>query len=992
MRKAPEILIVEDSRTQREHLRHLLEGAGYQVAAAENGQMALDMIDSGKIRPGIVVSDVVMPVLDGFAFCRNLKSRPEWSKTPVVLVTDLDGPDNVIKSLECGADNFITKPYNDATLANRINYLLINHEMRSQQQSRLGLEIEIGGRRHLVTSERQQILDLLLSTYDEAAHLNQSLREKQEALTQSYRQLDELFAVTRALNECRTLEEVAGCALDALATIEGIEKAWLVLVDGAGMRLMAGGTTEVESANQFRPALCECLRAATSMKEEPVVSIDACDCCDLGGPARLPRKHQSIPLRVGGEVVGAISFTSTEGADRTTILDAIGRFEQQFASALARARLHDELDRRVQQKTAELIASEQRFRDFSEVASDWLWETDSESRFTYFSNSDLADLPEGSSAAVRPTTTHEIIDPCFQDGEALFAAVADRLPFRNLLCRRCGATEIYFRVSGKPIWDSAGSFVGYRGVAANVTSETKAKLEIERTRRLLSDAFESIPAGLLLYDKDERFVMCNTWYRAQLGSLISEALVPGATAELLFHLRADELAPPDSDSPEAKREWVKRRLSYFRNPQGVFEIRTSTGTIWEVVERRTSDGGTLSLRTDVTVRRALEDSIRQSEKLSAVGRLTGGVAHDFNNILMVILACVDALEEDESLSTDVRERILEIGGATQRAAALTRQLLAFSRKQALQPQRTNINELVVTTSKLLRRTLGEQIEIDTALDEEVWEVNVDRAQVEAALVNLSINARDAMPEGGRLLIETRNVVLDRNSLANSPDVMAGEFVMLSVTDTGMGMTPEVRSQVFEPFFTTKEVGKGTGLGLSMVYGFVKQSNGHIDVRSEPGRGTTFRLYLPRAGDVQEVVQSTAAAATSGGHERILVVEDDPKVRANVVRQLMDLGYSVDEAPDGVAGLATFEAASQPYDLLLTDVIMPGALNGRMLADTVGERWPACHILFMSGYSDNAIIHQGRLDKDVLLLSKPFRKADLARMVRQALSGQSSPIA
>ncbi len=340
------------------------------------------------------------------------------------------------------------------------------------------------------------------------------------------------------------------------------------------------------------------------------------------------------------------------------------------------------------------------------------------------------------------------------------------------------------------------------------------------------------------------------------------------------------------------------------------------------------------IAAEATMRRDAVDSHKhtseqlfQAQKMEAVGQLTGGVAHDFNNILMVIMANVDALEEEVSLDPVLLARVKEIAEASERAANLTRQLLAFSRKQPLRPQSTNINDLVVATAKLLGSTLGAQIAIRTDLAAGLWTVGIDRAQLESALINLSINARDAMPKGGRLLIETHNMSLDEEYVALNPEVTVGDYVMLAVSDTGSGISPEVLGKVFEPFFTTKEIGKGTGLGLSMVYGFIKQSKGHVQVYSEVGHGTTIKLYLPRIDAAQEEAAPRQESLMEGKDERILVVEDDAQVRAGVVNQLRSLHYTVSEAPDGAAGFAAFKAALRPYDLLLTDVIMPGPMNG-----------------------------------------------------------------
>jgi CheY-like chemotaxis protein len=389
---------------------------------------------------------------------------------------------------------------------------------------------------------------------------------------------------------------------------------------------------------------------------------------------------------------------------------------------------------------------------------------------------------------------------------------------------------------------------------------------------------------------------------------------------------------------------------------------------------------------DMTDSDRTEEQLRRSQRMEAIGQLTGGVAHDFNNILTIILANVEALDEDEGLNPRLRKRVSGIASATERAAELTRQLLAYSRKQALRPQRTDINELVAATGRLLRRTLGATIEVETSLARDLWNAEIDGAQLDSALVNLAVNARDAMPDGGRLLIETANASLDATYVAKNPEATAGDYVMLAVTDSGTGMAADVVARAVEPFFTTKEVGKGTGLGLSMVYGFLKQSNGHLSIYSELGRGTTVKLFLPRAAVEQTAVQAPRRQPLPGGSERILVAEDNDDVREGVVSQLQSLGYDVSEAPDGSAALAALAAASQPYDLLLTDVIMPGPMNGKLLADEAARRWPETKVVFMSGYTENTIIHQGRLESGILLLNKPFARRDLAAIVRRALDG------
>ena len=392
---------------------------------------------------------------------------------------------------------------------------------------------------------------------------------------------------------------------------------------------------------------------------------------------------------------------------------------------------------------------------------------------------------------------------------------------------------------------------------------------------------------------------------------------------------------------------------------------------------------------DLTDKIIAEEQLRQAQKLDAVGQLTGGVAHDFNNILTVITGTIEILAAGVADRPQLAVITRMIDDAARRGAALTKQLLAFARKQPLQPRPTDINGLVVDAAKLLRPTLGEQVEIESRLEEGAWPVLVDPSQLTTTLVNLALNARDAMPHGGRLTLETGNVVLDESFARFAADVRPGPYVMIAVTDTGAGIPSAIRDKVFEPFFTTKGVGKGTGLGLSMVYGFVKQSDGHIKIDSEEGRGTSIKIYLPRSAESTEATTAAEPSiSVARGRETILVVEDDELVRNYVIAQLESLGYRTIAAKNAAHALALLDRG-EVFDLLFTDVIMPGAMNGRQLADEVVRRRPSVRVLFTSGYSEDAILHHGRLDPGVLLLAKPYRKLDLAHMVRTALDVSES---
>jgi signal transduction histidine kinase len=396
-----------------------------------------------------------------------------------------------------------------------------------------------------------------------------------------------------------------------------------------------------------------------------------------------------------------------------------------------------------------------------------------------------------------------------------------------------------------------------------------------------------------------------------------------------------------------------------------------------------------NLGSEIAQREIAEEALRQAQKMEAIGQLTGGVAHDFNNILQVILGNLGLVEQQlagrEGGDARTVRSVQAAIRAGDRAASLTRQLLAFSRRQPLNPKLIEPNRLIGGMSNLLHRTLGETIEIETVLGARPWPIHADGNQLESAILNLAVNARDAMPDGGKLTIETSNAYLDEAYAASERDVEAGQYVAIAVSDTGTGMPREVIEKAFDPFFTTKEVGHGTGLGLSQVYGFIKQSGGHVKIYSEIGEGTTVKLYLPRAAGDNEATEHPTARVPlpRGDREVILVVEDEADVRAFVTDVLQALGYTVIAAGDAASALGLLE--THPHlDLLFTDVGLPGGVNGRRLAEELSQRYPGLKILYTTGYARNAIVHQGRLDPDVQLINKPFTYTALAARVREVL--------
>ena len=407
--------------------------------------------------------------------------------------------------------------------------------------------------------------------------------------------------------------------------------------------------------------------------------------------------------------------------------------------------------------------------------------------------------------------------------------------------------------------------------------------------------------------------------------------------------------------------------------------------------RRNANGdviGSLQVNTDVTERRRIEEQLRQSQKLETAGLLAGGVAHDFNNILTVINGYAEMLLSDLPPSSEMREGLVEIRAAGERAADLTRQLLAFGRKQMLRPTVLNLNDVLVDVRKMLGRLIGEDIDLVTKLDESLANVTADAGQLQQVIVNLAVNGRDAMPQGGTLLFETANVTFDESFQQAHPEVHIGRAVMLAVTDTGAGMTPEVRERLFEPFFTTKPKGAGTGLGLATVYGLVKQAGGWIWVYSEPGHGAAFKIYLP-ATEAPVSAPTVTSHTRLHGTETILLVEDQPEVSKLAANALRRYGYHVISAASGNEAIAASRDFAGAIDLLVTDVVMPG-MSGREAADRIAAHRPGVRMLFMSGYTESAISHRGVLNPGVAYLQKPFTPESLAEKVRDMLgtSGES----
>ena len=535
-----------------------------------------------------------------------------------------------------------------------------------------------------------------------------------------------------------------------------------------------------------------------------------------------------------------------------------------------------------------------------------------------------------------------------------------------------------------------GELIGFAKITRDLTERKQAEKDLRRSEEQFRILVQGVSDyAIFLLDREGRVSSWNAGAQRIKGYLPHEIIGEHFSH---FYSETDQAAG-------VPREGLATAARDGRWETEGWRVRKDGSQFWAhvLIDAIHDDAGEVigfaKVTRDITERKQAQQQLEearealfQSQKMEAVGQLTGGVAHDFNNLLTVIIGGLETIQRSKLTDTPRVERAVDMAlHAALRAAGLTSRLLAFSRKQPLSPTQTDLNLLVQNMTDLLHRTLGEQIELEGMLSPSLWAVEVDQNQLESAILNLAVNARDAMPGGGKLTLETANTTLDRTYAESDSEVVPGQYTMVAVTDTGVGIPKESLRRVFEPFYTTKEVGQGTGLGLSMVYGFVKQSHGHVTIYSEPGEGTTVKLYFPRLRAIEETFPIEQVAHPTGSEgEVVLVVEDNADVRNFSRLSLTELGYRVIEASDVETALAILKS-DERIDLLFTDVVLPGR-SGRELADDASRVRPGLKVLYTTGYSRNAIVHNGRLDPNVQLLSKPFIFEQLAMHVRKVIDG------
>ena len=825
------ILIVEDSATQAERLRAVLEEEGYEVVVAYNGESALAKIDSTL---DMVISDIVMPGMSGYDLCKRIKAGVYGRNLPVMLLSTLSDPMDIVSGLECGADNFVTKPYQPEQLIERVNTVLESRRLRASGKLRVGVEVMFLGRSFVINSDKEQILDLLMSTFEDIVRTNRDLQKNRAELAAAKLEIEDYAQGLERRVEERTRELASQKRLLAQAQSMAHVGNWRVTV----------------------PSL-------------------ECEWSD-----EMYAIYGVSPDNFSPTVQDAIAMIHPEDRDNV---------EKVVQDALA-SKLPYHIEYRIVRPN-----NEERH-----CCAEGFWEQS-------------------------------------LDGEVRY-------------------------------------LVGYcQDVTERKMAERIAKESAARYRHIV----ESMTSGLVVISEG-RFLYVNEAACEIFGVKNPADIIGKMFVEALSGDRKEEFAAAISE-PRRKGEPLFREEQLERTDGTKLDVEISKAAL-------TFAGlpATQLIIRDITEKKALAQQLHQSQKMEMVGQLTGGIAHDFNNLLTVVISNLDMIMAGGSVNAENRELAEAALNASLRGAELTRQLLAFSRKQTLQRQTVDPNELVTRTVAMLKRAIAGDIELHTDLCPSLWLSDIDPSQLESAITNLVVNARDAMPKGGSITIETKNVMLDETYAGTNQDVTAGDYVMIAVSDNGSGIPPDVLSRVFEPFFTTKEVGKGTGLGLSMVYGFMKQSGGHVKIYSELGHGTIVRLYLPRSTS-----QAVAAPASvedpvpTDAHERILIVEDDEAVRRAATQQLKELGYTVFEAPNARAALDVLQREN--IDLLFTDMTMPGGLNGPDLARAALAKDPALKVLLTSGFTE-ATLRDGGLAERYELLSKPYRRQELAQRVRRVLRG------
>jgi PAS domain S-box-containing protein len=934
------ILIVDDNDENLYYLEALLSATGYEAISARNGAEALEAALANP--PDMVVSDLLMPVMDGFTLLRKWKADERLSRIPFVVYTAtyVDAKDKQF-ALDLGADAFIVKPTEPAPFMDQIRELLA----RAGRGDMSPVNAPVGEETNLLRQYSEVLIHKLESKALELEEANRTLSLREAHL--------------RAIIE---------------NSPNGI---LLIASDGSVLRINEEGLRMME-ADSAEIILGQCVFQAVVAENRDAF------------------RHLTERVCRGESGMIECEIEGLKGSRRWLEMRAAPLWDSPSKRSVMLGIAQDITDRK--QSESVLQNTLHRFYAIlSNLYSGVLLVTD-EGRIEFvnraFCNIFCPDEAPESLAGTNAVEMIERIKRVNLNPDESVARINEVVKERKLVL----GEEISLRTGKVLLRDFVpltihGESYGRLWVHTDITELKRAEAARAADREKLDVALASMTDAVFISDSDGHFIHCNDAFAAFHKFKNKDECV----SKFSDYYNILEVSTPDGallplhlwPVPRAQRGETCTNLEYSLR-------RKDTGESWfgsySFSPLRDSHGvviGSVVVARDITERKLLEEQFRQAQKMETIGQLTGGIAHDFNNLLTVVLGCAEFIGEEVKESPRLSKMANMILDAARRGAELTHHMLAFARRQALQPQAVSVNRLFQDMQSLLRRTLRADIELEIDPCEASCEALVDPAQLESALLNLVVNARDAMPDGGKLTIEADNVVLESDYAEQNPGVEPGPYILIAVSDTGCGISPENLGRVFDPFFTTKEVGKGTGLGLSMVYGFAKQSKGHIKIYSELGHGTTVKLYLPKSGPASEPVsRSSPSIVDFRGSELILLVEDDNSLREFAHTQLVSLGYRVIEATNGREALSIISKRAD-IDLLLTDIVMPGGMNGRELGTEAFKLYPNLKVLYCSGYADKAVLNEGLLDGKAHFLSKPYTRKELARKIRCVLAGCSS---
>jgi two-component system, cell cycle sensor histidine kinase and response regulator CckA len=1009
------VLHVEDSPTDalliREEMSHSRQ---FQLTQVDRLESALRVLSAKNF--AVVLLDLGLPDSQGL----ETLARVHWAapNVPVVVVTGNDDEEQAIRAVHEGAQDYLVKGQaREHVLARTLRYAIERNVAKQTLRERE--ELFRGAFEH--TNVAMVLTDLnnrflrantafaAMFGYSEAEILKLSMADitHPDDVAESYARRDGLIAGTKQFfyMEKRYLHK-EGHVLWGLTNValirnsRGNPQMYVGQVQNITerkqaesevrrtadlLRAVADGTTDAMFVKDREGKYLLFNEAAARFVGKPVAEVLGKDDTALFEPESasvvMARDHWVMTTGVvetEEETLTAAGVTRTYHATKAPYRDGQGN----IIGTLGVSR--DITDRK--QAENAVRASEARFRAFMDNSPAISWTTDEDGRMPYASQTyiDAVRLPADSMGK----TLHEIFPAEFAD--LYLKSVREVIRTGRML----ETIEPAIRSDG-----SMGQFLVYKfllpgtehprltgGIAIDVTEQRRTEQALKSSEHRLQHVLTSSPAILFTLAISDNQVGGINWISDNLTNILGytpeDALsrdwwlrnIHPEDRELVVSQTHEELFGQGHTTHEYR---FRHRDGQYRWTRG--EIRSMRNAAGEGVEA-------VGSWSDITERKHLESQFQQAQKMEAVGQLAGGVAHDFNNLLTIISGYSEIIFDKLGPKDPMRELVRAIGEAGTRAASLTRQLLAFSRKTVLAPQVLDLNEVVRETEKLLRRLIGEDILLTSVLDPNISRVRVDPDQLGQVLMNLAVNARDAMPKGGKLTVETRPAVLDGEFTRLRPEVLSGQYVMLAVSDTGSGMTPEVKTRIFEPFFTTKGVGKGTGLGLAVVMGIVKQSGGHVEVYSEVGIGTIFKIYFPAVDEPISDSHAGDAGSNGLGTETVLLVEDEEGVRGLAALALQTYGYKVLAASNAREAMREIAKHSGEIHLLVTDVVMPG-MGGPDLAAILQSSFPRLKVLFSSGYTDDAVVRHGLLQEKVAFLQKPYTPASLAKKVRQVLDGK-----